>query len=130
MQIDFPALHDLLKRIEDATGPDRALDQLLSLALLWPDHTDLTNPDWVFLQTRNAEGSFDGHAVEWHTASIDAALALMARVCGDVSWRVGNTPSGRGFCYLGTGTNDNEAASPALAIIAGAVRWKLSRETL
>ena len=89
-----PTISSLLSRVRAASGPDRRIDRDIAIAI---GSGDLGNAEF--------------------TGSIDSAVALVERVLG-CSWRVGNTPSGRGFCYLGTSLVEHDAATPPLAILA------------
>lgn len=58
-----------------------------------------------------------------YTSSIDAAITLVPKDGPYIwSWRVGNTPSGRGFSYIGTSQIEHEGASPAIALCIAALK--------
>lgn len=74
-------LPDILRRVEEATGPDRALDVEIALATC----SELQRASTAFglgvvwSPTPNEPGSFDIAEVDTFTASVDAALALIER---------------------------------------------------
>jgi hypothetical protein len=107
-------LEGLLKRVEAASGPDRELDADVLAGVGIPGGWTL---DRVTGESKPVPV----------TGSIDAALALVSRVCGNVSWRVGNKPSGRGFCYLGTDLVEHDGATPILAILAALLKAKIAQ---
>jgi hypothetical protein len=85
------SLSALLERVEGATGPDRALDEAISLALC-VDHyfAQLADaPEGVGFEAYKFHGYADSSALRV-TASVDAALALIGRVLPGVDpkiWR-------------------------------------------
>lgn len=93
---------DIIKRLEDATGPDRGLD-----AIIWLETTEGATrvktpvksstdawPPYVIDETRDPAGRLI--TVQTYTASIDAAIALVERTLKTYSLSMGIDPSGNG----------------------------------
>ena len=120
---------DLIKKLRDATGPDRELDALVAIACgkIVPA-VDAGFPDGISrcagqVSVRIAPARFQAPA--FYTASLDAALALAGEVLPDWAiglnsragpeglWRAntelgGESRNGGGFCYH---------KSPAIALL-------------
>lgn len=111
---DLTTLRDLEKRLEEATGPDRALGFKLSIALQAP--------------------KYDGTAEQWFgnksdpTRSIDAAIDLVERVLPDAEWFIeGPKPSVVTLHGVDVDEDLHVAASPALALCLALIRALIAR---
>jgi hypothetical protein len=109
----------LIERLKKLTGPDQEADEALYV-FETPRMADIL-PHW----TREQRADLVIH----YTASIDEAVGLVERTL-KWSWRVGNTPSGRGFAYLGTSQQEHEGATPAIALCIAALLALAPRERI
>jgi hypothetical protein len=84
------ALLELAERCEAATGPDRALDRDIGLALF--DRASPTVPEFIHSEAHEAYISLQRSVVsgEHYTASVDAALTLVPD-----GWHVTHSGEGR-----------------------------------
>jgi hypothetical protein len=126
---------ELLARVEAATGPDRALDSAIAIALRVGAEGYPRSPLGTFRPGYvQADLGRDGWSVGWrtepYTASLDAALALVARALPG-GWHVnlGRTyrdKSGRGpwMAYLENDPDEAQAHAPtaSLALLAAMLR--------
>lgn len=125
----------LLARVEAAEGPDRELDLALSIALEFPAHRPMTMDDRWAATGIEGKHTLDGNGwfnAPFFTASLDAALALVARTLGAIMWSIGNTGDDGGDAafeadlYAKSGQPDWEVhtygPSPPLALIAALLR--------
>ncbi|MEH3121150.1 MAG: hypothetical protein PGN16_04085 [Sphingomonas phyllosphaerae] len=108
MTADAAEIVRLAKKVEQATGPDRELDQAIWFALFGPDKD---------MHRIIARGSFN------YTASLDAAMTLVP----DGLWkRINVDPYGRANIRLGDACAVT-AATPALALTAAALRARAAQ---
>lgn len=115
-------LMELVERVEVASGPDRELDAAIFSAL------KCGTRDWMH-QSPEAERVWARN----YTASLDAAMTLVG---GDAFWRLGNDGEGpdvsafKATVTSGDGLSlafhDAVAATPALALVAAALRARSS----
>lgn len=84
-----PTLSDLLERVKSAGGPDRELDANIATAIggYIYEKRGRDQKAWFYPTDgrhgrRQIHGSYD--ALERFTASVDAALALVERLCPDL----------------------------------------------
>jgi hypothetical protein len=109
----------LAERCEKATGPDRELEQDICDTVHGPNYM----PN-VFQQ--------DGSRIPRYTASLDAAMTLVPNGMG---WSVNRYASGtwaRAGVYEDNGRDPGyycDAATPALALCAAALRARATKET-
>ena len=126
------SMRDLIAKIEAATGPDRVLDGDIWIAINgWQERDGCRIPDGVWhRQDPNDRIAFE--APPAFTASIDAALTLVPKGCG---WsahyvRPSDYAPFRGiaeaFDESGNWLHDADAATPALALCAAALRARLA----
>jgi hypothetical protein len=144
------AVRDLVRRVESATGPSKALDREIALAVGWvrlsPSEARRSNPAWYHPEDcRNGKPIIDSlHGTDvWrdpiaYTASLDAAMSLVPE---GWFWMAGNrdriTPRAYvengepSFVGISSRRNPNRlwfevtAATPALALVAAALRARL-----
>lgn len=125
-------LRDLAKRCEAALGPDRLLDAALyPLRKPWPDE-DVT----VYASANNGtrtrvwrNSPFSRWIAPRYTASIDAALTLVPPILARHLFLETSLPSKAGYRRNEKELFYFEAATPALAVCAAAVRAHLAVET-
>lgn len=118
-------MRDLIAKLEAATGPSRALDYQIYLALRPTD--DLEEYRKLYETDPPAYWFWMSH--QEYTASIDAAVALTERVLPDVGWSVAtNRIDRRRVARLWTGEIDDgkahAGASPAIALCLAILRAK------
>jgi hypothetical protein len=136
---DSMSLDELAELCEAASGPDRELDALIDAATAkgrWAPHCEVApSPTKGRVQYRTRGDSL----ALWHeqdarsfTASLDAAMTL---VPDGWDWSVGTCGNGRGgHAFMrrpdGMGLDheiENDAATPALALAAAALRARKDR---
>jgi hypothetical protein len=124
------ALRALIASVEAASGPDRELDVAVTCLLVDRKHEASRRPSnragrVVTRYLDNRTGTWTAAA---YTASLDAALLLVPE-----GWQDCWTLEGR-FCWLrrltaeGVDEVQTEAATPALALTAAALRARLAME--
>lgn len=114
---------DILKRLREATGPDRELDFWISVRLD-PEGDLFTDDDY---RADIAAYGIEGMAVDApYTASIDSALSLVEKLLPDADWQCGYgkrvIANECAFAVLDYHKHKDEdrvahAATPALAIL-------------
>lgn len=137
------ALADLLARVEAAEGPDREIDLDLILALgLGPSGDGWERRRGKYDQGGRPElrqnlapqpGPWPIFCARPYTASLDAALALVKRVLGDVKVRVTTYRKGGGRAeILADGERydiaNEQGACPALAVVAALLKALIASE--
>ena len=120
----------LIERVEKATGPDAALDGIIWQAVT-PAGSWCQNSDGVWLlrveddRTPGATARAYSHPPRY-TASLDAALALVPE---GWQWVVGNMGNAHVYEERTAGKSVTaEAATPALALVAAALRARMESE--
>lgn len=113
---------DILASLEKLTGPSREVDADIYEALGYevkrkPERIVTTwragwTKPWAYFDTSTRRWVAMGRL----TYSLDAIVALIEQATGNASWRAGNTPSGRGFAFLGTSQKEHDGATPAIAL--------------
>ena len=112
-------MEDLIRQIEEATGPDRGLDAEIALAIGWRlDQSEPRDRWWEPDRSHYLDEPPE------FTASLDAALTLVPE--GIAIWRIGNNDDqweGEGpFLARCGGPRFTFAATPALALCAAALK--------
>lgn len=89
-------LTDLITRLEGATGPDREIDAEIAVALSDDPDAWVVNPSpqRVFSGVPGCwtDGPHKIHLAPEYTASLDAALSLVAEKLPGSMWRIGFDP--------------------------------------
>jgi hypothetical protein len=115
------SLHDLKKRVDAATGPDRELDYALLMATLPKGHAYIWDPD-------------SGHE---YTASLDAALALVNKVFPHTMWCLYAMefpgcklliPDNERNDYVGSVEVEADGFTPNLAILSALLTALIAKE--
>lgn len=124
------SLSALLKRVEEATGPDRELDLEICRAL------DPEQFEHERNQARLRALGPDEILSPTYTSSLDAALALVEKELP--GWRLrletGSDYSSASFAYgwggraKSTGTEERSDSNAALCIIASFLRFKITEQ--
>ena len=120
-------LHDLLARVESATGMDREIDAQVHEALIGPVEVD-DDGDRFLLAPR---GGFA--PLEFYTASVDATIALQERVLP--GWTANLSIGGGEKSALLwwqeraviKSTDEVECATPALAHLSAIIRALIAK---
>lgn len=108
-------ISSLIKRLEEATGPDRELDADLAIACDLISEREWWSTDYLKFGL-----------VPCYTASVDAAIALAERVLGPVGWNVqGNTNI---FYSSVAGHTSRSKATPAIALCIAVLRALEAKE--
>jgi hypothetical protein len=123
----------LAERCEQATGPDRELDQAIELTLPGvlphPDMGRFKADDWAYVISGTGHPDYEpgqGYASPRYTASLDAAMTLVPDGCRE--WHCGrNIKTGKGQAYLLDPATMRtpiyvHGETPALALCAAALR--------
>jgi hypothetical protein len=125
-------MKELAKRCEQATGPDRVLDADIAEVVDAPAADDpdrnLTIHRQIIAKLR-AGG--DDCEIERYTASLDAAMTLVPEGRGLIYKRHGIKNVWRVQIHSGDETTfiEGDAATPALALCAAALKARASQET-
>jgi hypothetical protein len=123
-------LQELLARVEKAERPDRELDCAIECALFGGSPMP-RDPDRVHRVDGNGYGYTQAFAP--YTASLDRALALVARVLPKHDWRLATDADGTLFdalIYAGRGGDalgeGESRTTPALALLAALLKALIS----
>lgn len=125
---DPDTLAALVARVEQAAGPDRELDVLISVAVGRGDeetHVITYIPEMGLKPQRVAwrpNGLAGDVECRRYTASLDAAVTLVPEGAGFVLSAYGDGTAAFATITVGTTT---KAATPALALVAAALRARM-----
>lgn len=116
------ALADLLRRVEEARGPDRDLDAEIEVIFDDPQRGRKLYPDKFGDVRVDEDGPW--FASDEYTKSIDAAIALAERVLPGCSIRMGTDEGPCWACVNGLEEQYGEAPTLPLAIISAILKAK------
>ena len=137
------AISELLKRVREATGPDREMDALIVQAVVVPNGRVIKSPfngEWCIY-----DGEHQGKPRLWEqrgghrsegwalTSSLDALAAFAKRVLPGWNWEIGTGGTGWSIVWPNDGDRNEHqhngvAATPALAFLAAILSALEQRE--